>query len=252
VNLHELHVDLAHDGEGLRHELFARIAEVTQYAAELRSLAPFFDFAFWNTFDLFDTNAATLWRHSVGGEWEITAAAGEHIPIPESFDSWAQLNDLAMRKRRVIATPESGADANHSILWSSPCLIRGRSLVLHLYCVETASHADIILEFIGAITPLFGNFDEVDPVMHMTKATSNALGNRKGPLTFTSRQSAILKSLNDDLTYAQIAQRMGFSESTIKQEAMKIFRLLNVSNRSEAVLACRSHNSAMETLSRGV
>jgi DNA-binding CsgD family transcriptional regulator len=248
VNLHEPHIDLAQNERSLRHELLARIAKITQYAAELRSLAPFFDFAFWNTFDLFDTNAATLWRHSVGGEWEITAAAGEYIPIPEGFDSWAQLNDLAMRRRRVFATPESGADANNSILWTSPCLIRGRSLVLHLYCVETTSHADIIPEFIGAITPLFGDFDEIDSALLIPTAT----GNNGARLTFTSRQSTILKSLNDDLTYAQIARHMGFSESTIKQEAMKIFRLLNVSNRSEAVLASRNLDTNKEVLGCGV
>jgi DNA-binding CsgD family transcriptional regulator len=248
ITLHELHAILAKDPDSLRRELLARISRVVYYAAELRDLGSFFDFVFWNVLDPLETSAAALWCREDDDKWRMIATVGGRIPIPSGFDSWSQFNELTMRKRRVSASPESGADTNQSILWASPCLIRGRFLILHLYCGETEFPSEFISEFVGAITPMFGHFDEID----MGIPASSKIIVKATTKTLTKRQSTILKSLNDDLTYAQIAQRMGFSESTIKQEAMKIFRLLNVSNRSEAVLASRNLDTNKEVLDCGV
>jgi DNA-binding CsgD family transcriptional regulator len=238
----ELYDGLAKDPDSLRRELLARISQGVYYAAELRSLGSFFDFVFWNILDLLETSAVALWSRGHDDEWTMIATVGGRVPIPSGFDSWSQFNELAMRRRRVFASPESGADKNQSILWASPCLIRGRFLVLHLFCGETKFPSEIISEFVGAITPMFGHFDEID----MGIPASSKLIVKATPKTLTSRQSAILKLLNNELTYSQIAQRMGFSESTIKQEAMKIFRLLNVSNRKEAVQVCRHADATIE------
>jgi DNA-binding NarL/FixJ family response regulator len=40
--------------------------------------------------------------------------------------------------------------------------------------------------------------------------------------------------VTEELTYQQIASRLGFSESTISKEAMQIFWKLGVSNRVQA------------------
>jgi DNA-binding NarL/FixJ family response regulator len=50
----------------------------------------------------------------------------------------------------------------------------------------------------------------------------------------TPRQSKFLGLVTEELTYQQIASRLGFSESTISKEAMQIFRKLGVSNRVQA------------------
>ncbi len=54
------------------------------------------------------------------------------------------------------------------------------------------------------------------------------------PETMTPRQLLILQSLADGKTNAQIAQEMILSESTIRQETVKIFRALGVHGRGEA------------------
>jgi DNA-binding CsgD family transcriptional regulator len=231
-----LYDDLAKDPDSLRRELLARVSRIVYYAAELRDLGSFFDFVFWNILDPLETSAAALWSREDDHEWTMIATLGGHIAIPSGFDTWSQFNEFTMRKRRVSARPESGADTNQSILWTSPCLIRGRFLVLHLFCEETKFPLEIISEFIGAITPMFAHFDDID----MEIPASSKIIVKAIPKTLTSRQSVILKLLDNELTYAQIAHRMGFSESTIKQEAMKIFRLLNVSNRIEAVKVSRN------------
>jgi DNA-binding CsgD family transcriptional regulator len=50
----------------------------------------------------------------------------------------------------------------------------------------------------------------------------------------TARQLTILSLLVDGLTNPQIAQRIGFSESTVRQETMSIYRLLGVGDRRQA------------------
>ena len=50
----------------------------------------------------------------------------------------------------------------------------------------------------------------------------------------TDRQKKILEMMSQGLTNAAMAIRLGFSESLVRQETVKIFRSLNVSNRREA------------------
>ena len=52
---------------------------------------------------------------------------------------------------------------------------------------------------------------------------------------FTARQLRILDEMAIGRTNSQIANSLAMSESTVKQEAVKIFRMLGVSNRQRAV-----------------
>lgn len=51
----------------------------------------------------------------------------------------------------------------------------------------------------------------------------------------TKREIEILKLMANGLTNTQIARNLGYSESTIRHETMKIYELFNVSGRKEAV-----------------
>ncbi len=51
----------------------------------------------------------------------------------------------------------------------------------------------------------------------------------------TERQQEILRLMAKGLTNAQIAKRVGFSESTVRQETMAIYRHFEVSGRREAI-----------------
>ncbi len=53
----------------------------------------------------------------------------------------------------------------------------------------------------------------------------------------SERQKGILRLMSTGLTNAQIAARIGFSESTVRQETMAIYRFLNVDGRREAAAA---------------
>jgi len=62
-----------------------------------------------------------------------------------------------------------------------------------------------------------------------------ALKRTLGPKSeLTDRQKNILEMMAQGLTNAVMASRLGFSESLIRQETVKIYRNLNVNNRHEA------------------
>jgi len=62
-----------------------------------------------------------------------------------------------------------------------------------------------------------------------------ALKRTLGPKNeLTDRQKKILEMMAQGLTNAVMASRLGFSESLIRQETVKIYRNLNVNNRQEA------------------
>ena len=61
----------------------------------------------------------------------------------------------------------------------------------------------------------------------------------------TDRQKKILEMMSQGLTNAAMAIRLGFSESLVRQETVKIYRNLNVNNRHEASekFELQSHDS---------
>ncbi|MDO8390209.1 MAG: LuxR C-terminal-related transcriptional regulator [Actinomycetota bacterium] len=64
-------------------------------------------------------------------------------------------------------------------------------------------------------------------------------GRRNVPLVLTRRQLWIVELLADGLTNVQIAKRVKFSESTVRQETMVIYRYFGVSGREAAVWQAR-------------
>jgi DNA-binding CsgD family transcriptional regulator len=57
---------------------------------------------------------------------------------------------------------------------------------------------------------------------------------------FTRRQREIMRLIADGLTNAQIGAELDFSESTIRQESMRIYEILGASGRSDAIRMYRS------------
>ena len=60
----------------------------------------------------------------------------------------------------------------------------------------------------------------------------------------TPRQMKILDLMAQSLTNPQIAKELGFSESTVRQETMRIYQILQVSGRKEAIKEAQRRNIA--------
>ncbi len=61
----------------------------------------------------------------------------------------------------------------------------------------------------------------------------------EGEVEFTERQQRILERIQDGKTNKSIARELGFSESTIRQETLRLYRSLGVNSREDAVIAAR-------------
>lgn len=64
--------------------------------------------------------------------------------------------------------------------------------------------------------------------------------------TLTDRQLEILRLMARGLTNAQIAKRIGFSDSTVRQETMAIYRSFEVTGRREAVRMAAARGMLVE------
>ncbi len=60
----------------------------------------------------------------------------------------------------------------------------------------------------------------------------------------TPRQMRILDLMAQSFTNPQIAKELGFSESTVRQETMRIYQILQVSGRKEAINEAQRRNIA--------
>ena len=106
-------------------------------------------------------------------------------------------------------------------------MIVGEKLIPLLY--ETLS-AGIAPEF---TSQLLAHLSAFHPGQ---KSTANDLGNID---TLSQREMDVLKLLSEGLTNQEIAQRLFLSTNTIKSHSIKIYRKLNVNNRSQAVSKAR-------------
>jgi DNA-binding CsgD family transcriptional regulator len=81
-------------------------------------------------------------------------------------------------------------------------------------------------------------FVEVRPRLSLqTRANGN--GHHHKPEQLTTRQIQIVQLIGASLTNGQIGKELSLSESTIRQETIKIYKALGVSGREEAVDAGR-------------
>jgi DNA-binding CsgD family transcriptional regulator len=95
------------------------------------------------------------------------------------------------------------------------------------------SHIDPTLEvdyFFRAVRQIVSLAQAIRPAEKV--APEPGVLQRKDPLS--SRQMAILKMITEEMNNKEIAQILTYSESTIKQETIRIYEKLGVTNRHEA------------------
>ena len=71
--------------------------------------------------------------------------------------------------------------------------------------------------------------------LHISKAQSRKLELEERSAYLTKRQVTILEMISRQMTNMQIARELGYSESTIRHETMRIYELLQASGRRDAV-----------------
>lgn len=141
---------------------------------------------------------------------------------------------LSLPNQRVGALQVTFADAPDPDDLRSDAM--GVSAVLALYLsllVSIAASPDRAVEMLNASDQ--ANAFPTNELTVLQTATTVGQSRRPAPSVLTDRQMQILQLMAKGLTNSQIAKRVGFSESTVRQETMVIYRYFGVGGRREAV-----------------
>jgi len=116
--------------------------------------------------------------------------------------------------------------------------LTGVSAVLALYLsllTSISALPDRAVEVLGAIES-----SQAFPAGEFASLHVRASARKPAPSRLSPRQQEVLTLIAQDLTNAQIAKRIGFSESTVRQETMVIYRYFGVGGRQDAVAQARA------------
>ena len=236
--------------------LIENIGELIAYIQrENPTLDELCQFAVLRTFNFLEANA--LFGASLEGDGTIrpTGQFGFSPAIMESWNSSSIDEDLptadALKTNNIIwladkdewnreyphlAQYEQDLNANTFIAW--PISIRGAYMsVLGLSARKSISPTPSLISFCETVGGIFA--------LQLSQNTSSAAA-REGDSfiahfnLFTRRQREIIRLVADGLTNAQIGAELGFSESTIRQETMRIYEILGASGRAEAIKMYRT------------
>lgn len=126
--------------------------------------------------------------------------------------------------------------ANAYVTW--PITVRGSYMsVLGLCLNRSLGPTPALISFmetIGGIIAL--------QLSQSDKASTTSEEDRISALMnlFSRRQRDVMHLISEGLTNPQIATELGFSESTIRQESMRIYEILGASGRADAIRMYRS------------
>lgn len=226
--------ELIHDSDGIDQlYLLRRIALGLNFASTVDDAPPILKFGFTNILNVLSPKSVSLWKSDLAHSWTILAADGEDFDLPAPFQSWDEMNQNAILMRQPMIISIEGANGDQYIHWALPVILPGGSCyVLHLLAPNPVIQKELIEVFLSAFAFLIIKCDGNN---HESNSNHNSSNNNHAQTTLSDRQREILRLASQNLTYAQIGRRMGFSESTIKQESMKIFRILGVHNKTEAL-----------------
>jgi DNA-binding CsgD family transcriptional regulator len=135
-----------------------------------------------------------------------------------------------------------GQDLTNLTCIAWPITVRGSYLSALSICLdkEIAPTPMLIsfLETIGGIVAL-----QLSRQHLQAKVESNQEQPHSGFGVLTRRQREVMSLIVDGLTNIQIANELGYSESTIRQETMRIYEVLGATGRSDAIRMYREKNN---------
>jgi DNA-binding CsgD family transcriptional regulator len=171
--------------------------------------------------------------------WSVSNI-NEEIPTADALKTnniiWVADKDEWARDYPHLAKYEMDWTTNTFVAW--PITVRGAHMSVLGLC----------LSGVEAPTPaLISFFETVGGIMALqlsksTRVNSSTLEDEL--LTklnlFTRRQRDVIRRMADGLTNTQIGIELGFSESTIRQETMRIYEILGATGRADAVRMYRT------------
>jgi DNA-binding NarL/FixJ family response regulator len=102
--------------------------------------------------------------------------------------------------------------------------------------IEPNAEVEAFLKAIGHVLSLHLYRSDVNQVLPATSLKPIKVGGvtKEATSAITDRQLLILRMMSEGRTNLAISERLGYSESTIRQETIRIFAKLGCSSREEA------------------
>jgi DNA-binding CsgD family transcriptional regulator len=160
---------------------------------------------------------------------QLEADAHYGVDLPENYRATAE---DALYSRELKFTPETPTTAAMIAL---PLLSGDLPAAVAILVLKPGANR----QYIGdEIVPLIGKL--VGHHLIQLKATGKAKGiqtfsGTRSVADMSTRQLKILEFMAEGLTNAEIARKLLLSESTVRQESVKIYRTFNTDNRQMAV-----------------
>lgn len=191
--------------------------------------------------NLFGPIARGAFVYTLNTRSNLVESAGYGEPYAEGMNEISAWDEnpasLAVRTKGLIFQPGSEAAGRYGVV-AFP-LIMGKSPVgvfVTVLSPETKVNP-VPLEIAGALEKLGGFFVTSKAGSLGSTGAKSASGSVED---LTTRQVTILGFMGDGMTNAEISTKVLLSESTVRQETIRIYRALQVSGRQEAVAKARA------------
>lgn len=172
----------------------------------------------------------------IDGNSNLQSFAGYGMPVPldaAGVSVW-QENPIAqcIREKKAIFA-KANDDSDSPMLWCNPWLKGAAPIGCFVYVLAPNAaplpYSNSDAESFSKLGALF-----LEGQLRGKSHHNGRVGSTATPEDLTSRQLAILAFMADGLVNAEIARELMLSESTIRQETVRIYRALGVGNRQEA------------------
>lgn len=187
-----------------------------------------------------DLNQAVRGAHIYGlnGEGDLLLARGYGYKCDEVTDFISGASSTAAAQSVRSMRPVFVNDTDP--LLAIPCINNRVPNACLVAVLENPSLGESLNEeLLEIVSQAIGFFVSTTPDSGLPTFSRTA---NKRSKSLTTRQVTILKLMSESLTNAAIARELLVSESTIRQETVKIFRELNVTGRTAAVTRARELN----------
>lgn len=190
-----------------------------------------------------ELNADGCFLYMVDSKSEVLRVGGygrERVSEGETISVWdSHPISLAIRTRAALQhKPDAVVDVDLLVI---PFIANEMPIgAMAISLLKPAASSILTSPTIELLPKLGGHYlDTLGLRMGNTSSGPNSL-TTSSPEELSTRQLEILKLIGDGLNNAQIAVIVLLSESTVRQETIKIYRALGVSGRQEAMVKGRA------------
>lgn len=166
------------------------------------------------------------------------ASYGQSLNLESGLSAWDDSTLSEAVREKVVRTGRANLDDHPYSILAIPFIASGVPRGLVALVIDDASFAIEFPEGLSVLISKLGAF-YLDTLDFGNATNGNALA-AIGPEDLSTRQLNILTHIDSGLVNLEIAKILMLSESTIRQETVKIYRALSVGNRQEAVRKAKS------------